>query len=229
VGRAVWWQNYDESGDRSFDIVGVVRDTKTRDYFAEPEPTVYLSYPQFAYPTGSALTVATNGDPRGLVTDLDQWLRNYEPYLAIINVVTYTDVVRGYQYTQRMNAELFSVMAFLGMLLAAVGIFSVMALAVVRRTKEIGIRMSVGAATGDIGRLVLRRALAPVLMGLGVGIVASIAMAKMVRGLLFGVAPTDPVSLLGGTVAFLIVAALAAYIPAHRATTVDPIKALRHD
>ncbi len=229
IGRAIWWPGAMDDGDRAFEIVGVVRDTKTRDYFAEPEPTVYFSYPQHPYPTGSALIVATNGDPRGLVPDLNQWLRNFEPYLAIVNVVAYTDVVRGYQYTQRMNAELFSVMAFLGVALAAVGIFSVLNLAVTRRTKEIGIRISVGAATRDIGRMVVSRAMKPVLLGLGVGLAASFAVTRLVRSLLFGVDPNDPMTLVVGTAVLLGIAVVAAYVPAHRATTVDPVTALRQE
>jgi predicted permease len=227
VGRRIWWSLGE--GDRSFEIVGVVRDTKTRDYFAEPEPTVYFSYPQHAYPTGSAVIVATRGQPHSFVPDLSQWLRDFEPYLAIVNVVPYADVVRGYQYTQRMNAELFSIMAFVGVALAAAGIFSVMSIAVTRRTREIGIRMSVGAARVDIGQMVVARALKPVVLGLGVGLAASFAVTKLVRSLLYGVEPTDPLTLLVGTGVLLGTAALAAYVPAHRAATLDPAAALRRE
>ncbi len=229
VGRTLWWIDGAPNGDRAFDIVGIVRDTKTRDYFTEPEPTIYFSYPQHPYPTGSALITSINGDPRNLVAQLNGWLRNYEPYLAIVNVVPYADVIRGYQYTQRMNAELFAVMAFFGVALAAVGIFNVMSLAVVRRTKEIGIRMSIGAAKRDISRMVIARALPPVVLGLGVGLIASLAMARLVRGLLFGVNPIDPTSLAVGTIVFFSVAALAAFFPAYRAATIDPVRALRQE
>lgn len=229
VGRRLWWPGADGRADRGFEIVGVVRDIKTRDFMGEPEPTVYFSYPQHAYPTGSALLVAVNGDPGGAVPGLHRWLRDFEPHLAIVNVVTYNDVVSGFLYAQRMNAEMFSVLAVLGLGLAAVGIFGVMSLAVSRRTKEIGIRMSVGAARGDIGRLVIGRALPPVALGIALGLAVSFAMTGLVRGLLYGVEPTDPLSLASGACILLGAALLAAYLPARRAARVDPVQALRHE
>ncbi|UCG87577.1 MAG: ABC transporter permease, partial [Gemmatimonadota bacterium] len=229
VGSRLWWSTTDDQDDRAFEIVGVVRDTKTRDLMSEPEPTVYFSYPQHPYSTGSALLVVVHGDPGAAVPQLHRWLRDFEPHLAIVNVVTYNDVVRGYLYTQRMNAEMFSVLALLGLGLAAVGIFSVMSIAVNRRTREIGIRMSVGAAGGDINRLIIGRALPPVVLGIGLGLAVSFAMTGLVRSLLYGVEPTDPVSLAAGTGVLLAAALLAAYLPAHRAASVDPVKALRHE
>ncbi len=227
IGRRIWWPQGDDQPDRSYEIVGVVRDTKTRDFFADPEPTVYLSYPQHAYPTGSALVVATYSDPAPLVPQLNRWLRDFEPHLAIVNVIPYNDVVAGFLYTQRMNAEMFTLLAVLALLLAAVGIFSVVSLAVSRRTREIGIRMSIGAGRLDIGRLVISRALSPVVLGLAVGLVAAFAMTGLVRSLLFGVEPTDPVSLISGAGVLVLAALSAAYLPARRAATVDPVEALR--
>jgi hypothetical protein len=216
VGRRLWWPGENDEQDRMFEIVGVVRDTKTRDFFAEPESTVYFSYPQHAYPTGSALLVSTTGDPASSLSLLQRWLRDFEPHLAIVNVVTYPEVVRGFLYTHRMNAELFSVLAFLGLGLAAVGIFSVLSLAVSRRTREIGIRMSVGAQRGDIGRLMIRRALTPVALGLVLGLPVSLVLSRLVRSLLYGVETTDPITLTAGTAVLVAAALLAAYLPARR-------------
>jgi putative ABC transport system permease protein len=229
LGRRLRWPAANNGEGREYEIVGVVRDTKTRDYFDDPEPTVYLSYPQHRYPTGSALLVSAKGDPSTKVLPLQRWLREYEPHLAIINVVTYSEIVRGFMYTQRMNAELFSVLAFFGLGMATVGIFSVMSLVVSRRTREIGIRISVGAQRGDIGMLVLRRALVPVGLGLGVGLAGSFAIGGLVRGLLFGVEPTDPMTLAAGTGVLVVAALSAAYLPARRASRVDPVIALRHE
>ncbi|KPK78231.1 MAG: hypothetical protein AMS25_16420, partial [Gemmatimonas sp. SM23_52] len=120
-------------------------------------------------------------------------------------------------------------LAFLGLALATVGIFSVMSLAVSRRTREIGIRMSVGAERGDISRLVIGQALAPVVLGLGVGLAVSFAVTGLVRSLLYGVEPTDPLALVAGTGVLLVAALSAAYLPARRAATVDPVTALRHE
>jgi len=229
LGRSVWWPNESGDAEREFEIVGVVRDTKTQDFVAPPEATVYFSYPQHAYPSGCALIVTSRGDPRAAVPRLNRWLRSYEPHLAIVNVVTYNDVVRGFLYTQRMNAELFSLLAVLGLGLAAVGIFSVMSLAVSRRTREIGIRMSVGARRRDISWLVVRRALGPVILGLGVGLAVSFGVTGLVRSMLYGVEPNDPLTLTLGTVVLVTAALSAAYLPARRATRVDPVKALRSE
>jgi putative ABC transport system permease protein len=124
---------------------------------------------------------------------------------------------------------MFSVLAFVGLVLSAVGIFSVVSLAVSRRTREIGIRMAIGAERGDIGRMVVGRALISVALGLGVGLAVSSALTELVQSLLYGVEPTDPLALAGGTGLLLAAALAAAYLPARRAAAVDPMNALRHE
>jgi putative ABC transport system permease protein len=160
---------------------------------------------------------------------LHRWLRDFEAHLAIVNVVSYPEVVRGFLYTHRMNAEMFSALASLGLALAAVGIFSVTALAVSRKTREIGIRVSVGARRGDIGRLIVGRALVPVAFGLGLGLAVSFGVTGLVGSLLQGVEPNDPLTLASGAGVLVVAAVLAAYLPARRAVAVDPVTALRHE
>ena len=225
LGRQLTWL----VEDRRFEIVGVVRDTKTQDFFAEPPPTIYFSYPQIGYGTTSALMVSVHGDPLLAVPRLHRWLRDFEPYLAIVNVVTYKDIVRGFLYTHRMNAEMFSVVALLGLVLSVVGIWSVASLAVRRRTREIAVRMAVGAERGDISRLILQRTLASVMLGLGLGLTTSYVLAGLVRSLLFGVEATDPWTLAAGAGVLALSALSAAYLPARRATAVDPTVSLRHE
>jgi predicted permease len=241
VGRRLWWpatvRSVDRTfavgqargADREFEVVGVVRNAKAQDLLATPEPVVYFSYPQHSYPSNSGLLVATRIDPAAAVPRLYTWLRRYEPHLAIINVLPYTEVLRGFRYTQRMNAQLFATLALLGLALAAVGVFGVVSLAVARRTREFGIRTALGAERADIRRLIIRQALVPVLVGVGVGLGGSFAAAGLVRSLLYGVRPTDPVTLLAGCGALVVTALLAAYGPARRATAVDPVAALRAD
>ncbi len=229
VGRRLWWPVGEGAEPRSFEIVGVVEDFRARDFLTEPEPMVFFSFPQHAWPTGSALHVSTNGDPATSVPLLQRWLRDFEPHLAIVNVLPYTEVVKGFLYTQRMNAELFSALAVIGLVLAAVGIFSVLSLSVSRRTREIGIRMAIGAERGSIGRLMIGRALIPVGLGLAVGLAASFALTGLVRSLLFGVEPSDPITLAGGAGSLVAAALLAAYLPARRAARVEPMKALRQE
>ncbi|MEM7351592.1 MAG: ADOP family duplicated permease [Acidobacteriota bacterium] len=225
LGRRIRWPEE----DRSYEIVGVARDTKTEDFFAPPPPTVYFAYPQHDYGTTSALMVSVAGDPSLAVPRLHRWLRDFEPHLAIINVVTYQEIVRGFLYTHRMNAEMFSIVALLGLVLSAVGIWSVMSLAVNGRMREIAVRMAVGAERGDIYRLVLAQALASAALGLALGLALAYLQAGLVRSLLFGVEPTDPLTLAVG-VGVLVVSTLgAAYLPARRAAAVDPTVSLRQE
>lgn len=225
LGRRLAWPEE----ERSFEIVGVVRDTKTDDFFAEPAPTVYFSYPQHDFSTTATLMVAVEGDPPTAVPQVHRWLRDYESYLAIIHVVPYRDVVKGYLYTHRMNAEMFGVVAGLGLALSVLGIWSVVSLAVSRRTREIAVRMAIGAERADISRLVISRALGSVVLGLVVGLGLSYVLAGVVRGLLFGVEPTDPLTLAAGAGLLLLSAFYAAYVPARRAATVDPSVSLRQE
>lgn len=227
IGRRVWLPATATAPARAFQIVGVVRDAKVQNFLDPPEPVVYFAYPQHAYPSGSAVLVRTTGDPAAAVPRLQVWLRTYEPHLAIVNVLPYTDVVSGFLYVQRMNAEFFATLAFLSVALAAVGIFSVVTLTVGRRRREVGVRVAIGARRADILRLVIARALTPVLVGAGVGLAGALAMTRLVRSLLVGIEPTDPVSIVGGTALLLLAALLAAYLPARRAARADPVQALR--
>jgi predicted permease len=220
----------DGSGeDQEYEVVGVVGDVKVRDFLGPAEPTVYLPFAQQSYGSGAALLVTTAGSPESSVPLLHRWLRAYEPHLAIVNAITYKDVVQGALYTQRMNAEMFSALAVLGLILAGVGIFSVVSLSVNRRTREMGVRKAIGATGGDINRLVVRHALGPVLLGLLAGLAVALGTSRLVESLLFGVEPSDPIGLMGGSLVLLLTAALAAYLPARRAGRVDAARALKGD
>ncbi len=214
---------------RAFEVVGVVGDTKVRDFLIPAEPAVYLHYAQQPYPSGSALLVSTAGSPEQAVPRLHRWLREFEPHLAIVNAISYQDVVRGALYTQRMNAELFSVLAVLGLILAGIGIFSVVSLSVTQRTREIGVRKAIGASSVEINRLVILQALGPVLAGLLLGLLVSWGASGLVGSLLLGVEPTDPIGLAAGSLVLLATAVFAAYLPARRAVRVNPVTALRAD
>jgi putative ABC transport system permease protein len=178
---------------------------------------------------GNTLAIATVVDPEAALPLIERLLRDFDPDLAIYNVLPYRDIVRGALYSQRMNAELFSVVALLGLALAAAGIFSVMNLAVTRRTREIGIRMAIGAHRTDIARLVIGKALTPVALGLAGGLLATLAMTRLVRSLLHGVQATDPLSFTTATGVLVAAALLAAYLPARRAAAVDPLTSLRSE
>ncbi|MGD8329816.1 MAG: ABC transporter permease [Acidobacteriota bacterium] len=229
VGRRLVLPSSQGGEERSFEIVGVASNAKVADFLADVEPTVFLSYPQQTYTSGSALMVKTTGDPAAAVPRLRAWLREFEPQIAIVNILPYTDVVRGFTYVQRMNAELFGMLAVLGLSLAAAGIFSVMSLSVSRRRREIGVRMAMGARHADIGRLVVRRALGPVVLGLILGVGASFLLTRFIQAMLVGVEPSDPLTLAAGTAVMVVAALWAVWLPARRAATVDPVIALRRE
>ncbi|MCG6957255.1 MAG: ADOP family duplicated permease [Gemmatimonadetes bacterium] len=226
VGRQIRQSSPDGPG-RVYEVVGVVNDARIQNYLAAPEPVVYFTNRQQHYATGRAIAVSVTIGPKAAVPRLYQWLRAFEPHVAIVNLVAYTDVVRGHAYVQRMNAQMFSALAILGLILAAVGIFSVTSLAVTQRSQEIGVRMAIGAQRGDIGRLVLRRIFSTVALGLGVGLAASYALAGLARSLLFGVGATDPVSITSAALVLLVAALVAGLVPAQRAAAVDPIRSLK--
>jgi putative ABC transport system permease protein len=226
VGSTLWLTG--AGGDeQAYEVVGVVGDVKVRDFLAPAEPAIYLPFAQQAYGSGAGLVVRVAGSPEASVPLLHRWLRAYEPYLAIVNAITYRDVVRGALYTQRMNAEMFSALAVLGLILAAIGIFSVVSLSVARRTREIGIRKAIGANRSEINAMVVRQALVPVLLGLVAGLAAALGASRLVESLLIGVRPTDPMAVMAGSMILLATAAVAAYLPARRAATVDPVRALK--
>jgi len=229
LGRQLVAQSTQGGEDRPFEIVGVVRDSKVADFLADIEPVVYLSYPQQNYTSGSALMVNTTGDPAAGVARLQAWLREFEPHIAIVNILPYTEVVRGFTYVQRMNAELFGMLAVLGLSLAAVGIFSVMSLSVGRRRREIGVRMAMGARHADIGRLVLARSLIPVVLGVVFGLGAAFILTRFIQAMLVGVEPSDPLTLMVGTAVMVAAALSATWLPSRRAATVDPVIALRRE
>jgi ABC-type antimicrobial peptide transport system permease subunit len=198
-----------------------------RNFLIDPEPMAFVAGPQHPYGTSNALMITPSIDPSASVPMLYRWLRDYESFLAIINVLPYAEVVSGFVYTQRMNAELFSLLAVFALILASVGIFGVMSLTVTQRTREVGIRMAIGARRWDVGGMMIRQAMVPVVLGVGAGLAASLALTRLVRSLLFGVEPTDPATLVGGTTVLVLAALAAAYLPSRRAASVDPVTALR--
>ncbi len=228
VGQSLWMAAaISQEADRDLEIVGVVEDAKVQDFLAETEPVVYVPLPQEYSSPGNALVVRVRGDPAAAVPRLTTWLRDFEPYIAIVNIAPYDDVVGGFLYAQRMNAELFMVLAGLGLALAVVGLFSVTSMAVARRTREIGVRMALGASRVEVGRAVLGRAMMPVAVGLGLGLAGALVLKEAVRSLLYGVEPTDPLSIAVGLGILVATALLAASLPTRRAVAVHPIEALK--
>lgn len=229
VGHTLVWPGTDEEPDQAFEVVGVVRDASQETLLDAPGPVAYFSLPQLYSRPGNALLLRVRGDPALAVDMMERELRAVDTRLAIVNILPYRDVVRGALYTQRMNAELFTVIALLGLLLSAAGVFAVLGLAVAGRRREIGIRVAVGADRVSIAKSVLGSISGSVLLGLGVGLAGAFGATRLVEGLLWGVAPADPVALGLGVVLLLIAVGLAAGVPLRGAMKIDPSTALRSE
>lgn len=227
VGQRLTWPGSGAEPDRTLEVVGVVRDVKVVTLLEEPGPVAYVSLPQMYSRPGNALVVKVRGDPGPAVDTMRRELRDLDTRLAIVNILTYRDVVRGFLYTQRMNAELFTGIAGLGLLLAAAGVFAVVALAVAGRRREIGIRMAVGADRLAVAKAVLGPIGVSVLFGLAIGLAGAFAASRWVGSLLWGVAPADPVALGIGVAVLLLAVVLAVQIPLRRAMAIDPARSLR--
>ena len=212
---------------REYEVVGVVRNARQTSFPDEPGPVAYFSLPQGYYRPGNAFLLKVAGDPALAVRRMEDELRAVDSRIAIVNILPYAEVVDGFLYPRRMNAELFSVIAFLGLILVGAGVFGVMSLMVAGQRREIGIRLAIGADGFDIVRMVVSRVAVTVLTGLALGLGGAFLTRRMVEALLWGVQPTDPLSLGAGVVVLLASVAAAVALPIHRALTVDPAGSLQ--
>jgi predicted permease len=227
LGRTLWWPGDGDTPDQGFEVVGVVRDARQVILLDEPGPVVYFSLRQLYSRPGNALLLKVQGDPAAAVDLLERELHAVDTRLAIVNILPYREVVRGSLYTQRMNAELFTVIALLGLLLATTGVFAVVSLAVAGRRRELGIRLAVGAGGMAIAKSVLGPVGRSVLLGLVVGLAGAFGATRLVGSLLWGVAPADPLALGVGVGVLLAAVVLSVGVPLRRALRTDPIASLR--
>ena len=209
-------------------IVGVVRSEKQDSLSAEPKPEAYKSHLQ---ETQSAMTlvVRTAGDPRSLIGAVREEIRAIDRDLPPYNVNTMDGVLYESLVRERFTTLLLIVFAGLAVTLASVGIHGVMSYAVTQRTHEIGIRVALGARRQDIFRQIIGGAMRLAGIGVGLGLVAAFALTRMMASLLYAVGATDPLTFVVISVLLLSVSLLASYIPARRATNVDPMLALRYE
>jgi putative ABC transport system permease protein len=209
-------------------VVGVVGDVRHESLQEQPYPQIYLPFEQ-APVRSVVLTARTGGDPLSLVPAIRRVLRELDPDLPLADVST-LDQRKAVALTRpRVNAAVLGGFALAALVLAAVGIYGVVAYGVVQRTRELGIRMALGAGGGTLLLMVIRQGMVPVLGGMAAGLVGALAGGRVLRSLLFGVEAGDPVTLAAVT-CFLVTVALAAmYLPARRAARSDPMAALRND
>jgi len=210
------------------EIIGVVADARVNGVQEAVPPMAYGPILQQAVMPES-LEIRAVGDPGAIATSVREAIREVEPGLPVENIRTVSEQVEASLRQERLVARLTSVFAGLALGLACFGLYGVMWNAVTRRTGELGIRMALGATPLGLLAMVLRESLRLVAAGLAVGLVLALAAGRVVLGLLFGIQPSDPFTLAVAVLALLAVAILAAYLPARRASRVDPLVALRYE
>ncbi len=226
IGHTIEFGNMD--GDlRLLTIVGIVGDTHEYGLDAPPRPTVYVDLLQRPH-AAITLTMLSDADMRSVASAARGILQNLNPEVAA-KFQTFSQVYSTSLGSRRFNVILIGFFGITALLLATAGVFGVMAYSVSRRTREIGVRVALGAAPSGILRMILGQGLRTIFIGVAIGIAASLALTRTVQSLLFGVTATDPVTFGGVTLLLVGAALLACYIPARRATKVDPMVALRHE
>jgi putative ABC transport system permease protein len=217
----------------SFTVVGVVADAHYGSLDQTPQPLVYASVLQNDYSSSPFITVHTEGDPMALVNSIRSELAQFDSSLPMSNIALMDEVMSQSVAQPRLEAILLAMFGALAMLLAAVGIYGVMSYTVTQRTSEFGIRMALGASRSAVLKMVVARGLGLTGIGLATGLTTGLALAFIVKRvlarILFGVSTTDPFTFILVTGLLTLVALLACYIPARRATKVDPMIALRYE
>jgi predicted permease len=211
------------------EIIGVVKDFKYTSLRDEIPEQAFLPYLSSRILGGMTVYLRTVGDPNQAMSAVRSKVRDMDPNLPIFDMRTTEVQINNSLSTERMIASLSAVFGFLATLLAVIGLYGVMAYAVAQRIREVGIRMALGAARGNVIWMVMREVLLLVSIGVTAGVTASLALTRVVQSQLFGLTPHDPQTLVLATVALAMVACAAGYVPAFRASRLDPMAALRYE
>jgi predicted permease len=227
IGRII--QDFDEGRARSFQVVGVVRNSHYYDLRTAPPPAAYFTY-QEQPPYMPTLHVRTNApDTAGTIAAVRREFDALDKGFPVFNIKTLEIRIEDSMARERMVANLAGVLGLLALLLAAVGLYGVLAYLVSRRTREIGIRMALGADAGSVVWLIAREALLLIAAGSIAGIAIATLAGRLLRSYLFGISPADPVTLAASAAVMLTIAAIAVCVPAARAASIDPLVALHYD
>ena len=217
----------------TYEVVGVVRDTKYQHLREATLKTMYIAWTQrdeAGQPSSYAYLVRTaSGNPLRFVAGLDALVRAADPELRVRTAIPYQTVIDRSVANERVMATLGGLFGTLGLLIAGVGMFGVLAFQVAKRTNELGVRLVLGANRWSVMSLVLRDVVAMVVPGIAIGAGISLMVTGLARGLLFGLTPTDPAAFVVAASVLTGAALIAGWLPARRASRVDPMHALRHE
>jgi putative ABC transport system permease protein len=209
-------------------VIGVVKDVRQNDFIAEPKMQMYFAYRQLRSLMPNALIVRTAIDPLSLATSVRNAIWAVDKDQTVANIDSMDHIVAGAVARQRFSMLLLAIFAGVALVLAAVGIYGVMSYSVAQQTREIGIRMALGAQRGDVLKMTIKQGLRLVGFGLLIGLVVAFILTRVMASLLFGISATDPITFITISLVLLAVAMLASYIPSVRAMRVDPMVALRY-
>jgi predicted permease len=241
-----FWPNEDPIGkhltltffpDVVREIVGTAGDVKGDSLDqTRPADTIYVPLAQLSVPPGEkwgsfglTLAVRTFSDPHQATSAVTSAIHQVGPDIPVVDILSMDDVIAQSMSPQRFNFLLLAAFAGLALLLAAVGIYGVLSYTVRRRVREIGIRMALGASHSDVLKMIVTDGMKPILAGVGIGLVASLALSRRVASLIFGVHPTDPLTFTAVVLVLVIVGILANILPAYRATRIEPVRILREE
>jgi putative ABC transport system permease protein len=211
-----------------FEIVGVVANVRSLELKEEPSPELYFSSLQDPFQRTS-LVIRSSVEPSVLTASIRQVVADVDKSVPVSDITTMEHIVSESVTQPRFNLFIVGVFGGIAMLLSAAGIYGVTAYTVTQRTHELGIRLALGAQVGDVLRMILGQGMAVISCGLLIGLGASFGLMRLMKGLLFGVSTTDPVTFITATLLLMLVALVACYVPARRATKVDPLEALRYE
>jgi putative ABC transport system permease protein len=208
------------------EVVGIVADVRASAIADAAMPALYIPFAQRPV-TNLTLAVRTGGNPTRLANPIRAAVRGLDPDQPVSSIVPMSDIVAASVQQPRDRTTLIGVFALVALLLAAIGVYGVMAYGVTERTREIGVRVALGADAGDVVKLIIRGALGMTLVGIVLGLAGGFMASRVLASLLFGVGATDLPTFVGAAVVILGAAALASWLPARRASRVDPAVALR--
>jgi putative ABC transport system permease protein len=224
----IYMKSLEESQNTPSEIIGVVGDVRQMGLDTPAEPTVYWPHPELIM-SGMTILVRTVNDPLTLVSAVRNELQQMDPEQPMAAIATMDQLLAGSLSRSRFTMLVLGVFAALALVLASVGIYGVIAYSVTQRTQEFGIRLALGASRRDVLRLVLGQGARLALLGISLGVIAALIITRLMATLLYGISASDPVTFTAVALLLAVVALAACYIPARRATRVDPIVALRYE